>query len=205
LEASEQDLVYSNGQFTVQGTDLAIDLFALAARQSEQRIFIDSTSAVAGPTWPNGCHVSEVELDPDTGEVQIVAYASVSDVGRVINPMIVRGQLDGGAVQGIGQAFCEALVYDRESGQLMTGSLMDYAVPHADTVACTFKTEMDESTPCKNNPLGVKGVGELGTIGATPCVVNAVADALARAGRPALATQLQMPLTAPRMWGLLAQ
>ena len=203
LEASEQDLVYRNGLFTVQGTDLSVDLFALAAKQTDQRIHMDSTSTVSGPTWPNGCHVSEVEIDPATGEVQVVAYASVNDVGRVINPMIVRGQLDGGAVQGMGQAFAEAIVYDRETGQLITGSLSDYTAPRADAMACMFVTEMDESTPCKNNPLGVKGVGELGTIGAGPCVVNAVADALARAGRADLAPTLQMPLTSAKVWGLL--
>lgn len=203
FEASEQDVVYLNGTFTVKGTDMSIDLFTLAARQADQRIHMDSTSTVSGPTWPNGCHVSEVEIDPATGEVQVMAYVSVNDVGRVINPMIVRGQLDGGAVQGMGQVFAEEIVYDRETGQLITGSLSDYTAPRADAMACMFVTEMDESTPCKNNPLGVKGVGELGTIGAGPCVVNAVADALARAGRPELSPILQMPLTSNKVWGLL--
>jgi len=188
----------------VRGTDLGIGLFELAGKQAGARIHMDSTSTVAGPTWPNGCHISEVELDPQTGEVQVLAYTSVNDVGRVINPLIVRGQLDGGALQGIGQALCEAVVYDRETGQLLTGSLMDYSAPRADSVACNFLTEMDESTPCKNNPLGVKGVGELGTIGATPSIVNAVADALARSGRAELAPRLQMPLTAARLWEMLA-
>ncbi|MGH8848489.1 MAG: xanthine dehydrogenase family protein molybdopterin-binding subunit, partial [Polaromonas sp.] len=142
FEAAEQDIEYSQGSFKVAGTDLSIDLFALAARQSDQRIFMDSTSTVAGPTWPNGCHISEVEIDPQTGQVAVVAYASVNDVGRVVNPLIVRGQLDGGAVQGIGQALCEHLVYDRETGQPVTGSLMDYAAPRADN-APAFKTEMD--------------------------------------------------------------
>jgi aerobic carbon-monoxide dehydrogenase large subunit len=199
FEAAEQDIAYANGRFQVAGTDLSIDLFALAARQSEQRIFMDSTTAVAGPSWPNGCHISEVEIDPQTGQVAVVAYASVNDVGRVVNPMIVRGQLDGGAVQGIGQALCEHLVYERETGQPLTGSLMDYAAPRA-ADAPVFKTELDESTPCLNNPLGVKGVGELGTIGAGPTVVNAVADALARQGMAAQARALQMPLSPSRLW-----
>ncbi|HYF42627.1 MAG TPA: molybdopterin cofactor-binding domain-containing protein, partial [Ramlibacter sp.] len=203
LEASAEDIDYRGGRFAVRGTDLAIGLFELAGRQPGQRIFTDSTSSVSGPSWPNGCHISEVELDPATGEVRVVAYSSVNDVGRVVNPMIVRGQLDGGAVQGIGRALCEQVVYDPESGQLVTGSLMDYAAPRADVVACDFVTSMDESTPCLTNPLGVKGVGELGTIGATPCVVNAVADALARAGRPELAPRLQMPLTPSAVWQLL--
>jgi aerobic carbon-monoxide dehydrogenase large subunit len=205
LEASAEDLEYEAGRFAVRGTDLAIGLFELAARQSAQRIYLESTSTVQGPSWPNGCHVCEVELDPDTGSVEVVAYASMNDVGRVVNPPIVRGQLDGGAVQGLGQALCEAVVYDPESGQPVTGSLMDYAAPRSDFVQCSFVTEMDESIPCLNNPLGVKGVGELGTIGATPCAVNAVADALARAGHGALAPKLQMPLSPGRLWSLMQE
>ncbi|MES2937319.1 MAG: xanthine dehydrogenase family protein molybdopterin-binding subunit [Pseudomonadota bacterium] len=203
LEAAADDLAYEAGRFTVKGTDLGIGLFEVAARQPQQRIHLEHTSAVAGPSWPNGCHVSEVEVDPLTGEVQVVAYASMNDVGRVVNPMIVRGQLDGGAVQGIGQALCEQMVYEAESGQPVSGSLMDYAAPRADIVACDFVTEMDQGVPCRNNPLGVKGVGELGTIGATPCVVNAVADALARAGKADQAPLLQMPLTPARLWQAL--
>ena len=203
LEASAADLAYAEGRFTVRGTDLGIGLFELAAKQPDQRIFTDHTSAVAGPSWPNGCHVSEVEIDPATGQVQVVRYASVNDIGRVVNPMIVRGQLDGGAVQGIGQALMERMVYDRDSGQLLTGSLMDYAAPRSDVMACEFVTEMNQTVPCKNNPLGVKGVGELGTIGAAPSVVNAVADALARAGHADACAALQMPLTAPKLWEIL--
>ena len=124
-------------------------------------------------------------------------------MGRVINPMIVRGQLDGGAVQGIGQALYEQVVYDRETGQPVTGSLMDYVAPRADVIESMFKMEMDESTPCKNNPLGVKGVGELGTIGATPAVVNAVADAFARNGLKSKAAHLQMPLSPSRVWNAM--
>jgi len=203
LEASPQDLDYGRGRFSVKGTDLGIDLFELAGRQPERRIFIDHTSAVAGPSWPNACHVTEVEIDPATGEVQVVAYSSVNDIGRVVNPMIVRGQLDGGAMQGLGQALCEHMVYDAQSGQPLTGSLMDYAAPRADFMQCSFRTELNQTVPSKNNPLGVKGVGELGTIGATPSVVNAVADALARAGKKDAARGLQMPLTAPKVWALL--
>jgi aerobic carbon-monoxide dehydrogenase large subunit len=203
LEASPQDLVYETGQFKVAGTDLHISLAELARRQPEQRIEMRSTTAAKGPTWPNGCHICEVEIDPTTGEIQIASYVSVNDVGRVINPLIVRGQLDGGAVQGLGQALLEQVVYDPESGQLLTGSLMDYAVPHADIMPKMFETHMDERIPCKNNVLGVKGVGELGTIGATPALVNAVADALARQGRSALSARLQMPLTAYRLWSQL--
>ena len=204
FEASAADIEYRNGRLQVIGTDLSTDIFALAGRQAEQRIFMNSTTAVSGPSWPNGCHISEVEVDPLTGHVAVVAYASVNDVGRVVNPMIVRGQLDGGAVQGIGQALYEQVVYDRETGQPLTGSLMDYVAPRAED-APVFKTEMDTSVPCRNNPLGVKGVGELGTIGAGPSVVNAVADALSRAGMAAKAPLLQMPLSSARVWALMQQ
>ncbi|MBN8646130.1 MAG: xanthine dehydrogenase family protein molybdopterin-binding subunit [Planctomycetes bacterium] len=142
------------------------------------------------------------EIAPDTGVVQVASYASVNDVGRAINPTIVIGQLDGGAVQGLGQALCEQMVYERESGQLQTGTLMDYALPRVDLIQ-RFNTQLDQSTPCLTNPLGVKGVGELGTIGATPAVVNAVVDALQRAGAGARADQLQMPLTSERVWSAL--
>ena len=202
FEASVRDIEYRNGCLRVIGTDLSTDIFALAGRQADQRIFMNSTTAASGPSWPNGCHISEVEIDPLTGHVAVVAYASVNDVGRVVNPMIVRGQLDGGAVQGIGQALYEHLIYDRETGQPVTGSLMDYVAPRADD-SPVFKTEMDSSVPCLNNVLGVKGVGELGTIGATPTVVNAVADALARAGMAAQSPLLQMPLTSARVWALM--
>ncbi len=202
LEAAGHDIEYANGRFKVTGTDVGIDIFTLAGKQPGQRIFIESVTAVAGPSWPNGCHISEVEIDPQTGHVAVLAYASVNDVGRVVNPMIVRGQLDGGAVQGIGQALCEHLVYDVETGQPLTGSLMDYAAPRADDTP-PFKTEMDLSTPCLNNPIGVKGVGELGTIGAGPTVVNAVADALARGGMAAQTSQLQMPITASKLWHVM--
>ena len=167
--------------FRIAGTDRGIGLFELAGRQPDRRIFVDATSTVNGPSWPNGCHICEVEVDPETGAVEIVSYVSANDVGRVVNPMIVRGQLDGGAVQGIGQALGEHMVYDRETGQVDDRELMDYVMPRADIIR-DFVHVLDQSIPCLNNPLGVKGVGELGTIGATPAVVNAVADALVRAG-----------------------
>ncbi len=204
LEAAPADIEYRVGRFGVVGTDLGIDLFELARRQPEQRIFIDSTSAVGGPTWPNSCHVCEVEIDPGTGHVEVVAYSSVNDIGRVVNPTIVTGQIEGGAVQGIGQALCEAIRYDPDSGQMLTASFQDYAMPRADIASSFFKTEFDTSIPCLTNLLGVKGVGELGTIGATPAVVNAVVDALDHAGLGRAAERVQMPLTAPRVWRALA-
>ena len=202
LEAAPSDIEYREGVFRIGGTDRSIGLFELAARQPQRRIVLDSTSTVDGATWPNGCHVCEVEIDPETGAVAVDGYWSVNDVGRVVNPLIVVGQLEGGALQGVGQALCEAVTYDRESGQPISATFMDYALPHADLVPA-FDMRMDESTPCRNNLLGVKGVGELGTIGATPAVANAVIDALARAGRGDVAETLQMPFTAEKIWRAL--
>ena len=200
LEASPADLDYQSGNFSIKGTDLKISLADLAKRQPDTRIEMQSSTTASGPTWPNGCHICEVEVNPSTGETQVVSYTSVNDVGRIVNPMIVEGQLDGGAVQGMGQALLEALVYDAESGQLVTGSLMDYAAPRADIMPQMFHTYTNQTVPSTNNVLGVKGVGELGTIGATPAVVNAVADALARNGKALQAPKLQMPLTPFKLW-----
>ncbi|MDB5374168.1 MAG: aldehyde oxidase and xanthine dehydrogenase molybdopterin binding [Belnapia sp.] len=202
LEAAASDLEYRDGAFRVAGTDKAIGLFELAARQPERRIWIDSTSSVSGPTWPNGCHVCEVEIDPDTGEIAVASYVAANDAGRVVNPLIVEGQIAGGAAQGLGQALYEQVIYDADSGQPLSASFMDYAMPRADMIA-GYTVALDQSIPCKTNPLGVKGVGELGTIGATPALVNAVADALARSGRARAAEVAQMPLTPPRVWALL--
>ena len=200
MEAAAADIEYRDGVFGIAGTDRRIGLFDLARRQPSRKIVLDSKSAVAGETWPNGCHICEVEIDPETGLVTIDRYWSVNDVGRVVNPMIVIGQLEGGAAQGIGQALCEHLAYD-DSGQAISASFMDYALPRAEMMR-HFEMAMDESTPCRNNTFGMKGVGELGTIGATPAVVNAVVDALARAG--ASTDGLQMPLTPEKIWRALA-
>jgi carbon-monoxide dehydrogenase large subunit len=194
LEAAAADIVYGNGRFTVAGTDLGIDLAELAARQPEKRIAISTVQKVGGPSWPNGVHVCEVEIDPDTGQVEIVRYTTVDDVGRVINPLIVAGQVHGGIAQAVGQALMEQIVYD-DDGQLLTGSFMDYALPRADDLP-SIDTHTDESSPCKINPLGAKGVGELGTVGATPTVINAVLDAL----RPLGVTDIAMPATPERVW-----
>jgi len=202
LEAAASDIEYREARFSVVGTDLGIDLFALAGKQAASRIHVDASTTVDGPTWPNGCHVCEVEIDPATGDVRVVSYASVNDIGRVVSPVIAQGQVDGGAVQGIGQALIEELVYDAESSQLVTGSFMDYAMPRAEG-GVRFRTKFDTSIPTATNPLGVKGVGELGTIGATPAVVNAVQDALARGGAGSQGAALQMPLTPERVWQAL--
>ena len=202
LEASAGDIEYREGRFRVVGTDVGIGLFELAARQPDARIRADGSSTAGGPSWPNACHVCEVEVDPATGAVDIVAYSSVNDIGRVVSPEIVRGQIEGGAMQGIGQALCERVVYDADSGQALTATFMDYAMPRADMFRA-FKTQFDTSVPCLTNALGVKGVGELGTIGATPTVVNAVVDALANAGLGRDAERVQMPLTAQTVWRAL--
>jgi aerobic carbon-monoxide dehydrogenase large subunit len=202
LEAAASDIEYRAGRFNVVGTDLGIGLFELAAKQGTATIVVDGSATAGAPSWPNACHICEVEVDPDTGNVEVVAYASVNDIGRVISPQIVRGQVEGGAVQGIGQALCEHVVYDKDSGQLLSASFMDYALPRAD-VFRGFKTEFDTSVPCRTNVLGAKGVGELGTIGATPAVVNAVIDALVDAGVGRAAQRLQMPLTPQVVWRAL--
>ncbi len=204
LEAPPADVEYREGQFNVVGTDLGIGLFELAARQGEARIRVEGQASAGAPSWPNACHVCEVEIDPATGATSVVAYASVNDIGRVVSPLIVRGQIEGGALQGIGQALCERVVYDKESGQLLTASFMDYALPHSDAFI-GFKTRFDTSVPCLTNSLGAKGVGELGTIGATPAVMNAVIDALDRAGLGRDAERVQMPATAERVWRMLAR
>jgi len=155
LEAPAADIEYRAGRFNVTGTDLGIGLFELAARQPASRFAVDGSATAGAPSWPNACHVCEVEIDPATGEVQIVAYASINDIGRIVSPTIVRGQVEGGAVQGIGQALSEQVVYDRDSGQLLSASFMDYALPHADGFRA-FKTEFDQSVPCLTNGLGAR-------------------------------------------------
>jgi carbon-monoxide dehydrogenase large subunit len=203
MEVSPKDLVYAQGVFTVAGTDMKKTLAEVAQAQPERSITIDATTTAEGASWPNACHICEATIDPATGVVRIEAYSSVNDVGRVVNETIVLGQLDGGAMQGIGQALCEQMVYDPESGQLLTGSLMDYTLPRADFMQTEFETSLDQSTPCLTNLLGVKGVGELGTIGATPALVNAIADALARHGIDPTQPDFQVPFTPYKVWSLL--
>jgi len=198
LEAASADIEYREGIFRIAGTDREIGLFALADAQPDRRIYIDMMGKVDGPSWPNACHICEVEIDPETGHLKIASYVSADDAGKVVNPLIVRGQLDGGAVQGIGQTLQEQIVYD-DSGQLLTGSFMDYTMPRAGDVGA-FHHVLDQSVPCRSNPLGAKGVGELGTIGATPALMNAAVDAIVRAGYAERAYKLQMPLTPEKLW-----
>jgi carbon-monoxide dehydrogenase large subunit len=203
LEVAEEDLEFRNGQFIVKGTDRAIGFgdIALTAYVPhnypedlepglEENAFYDPVNF----TFPFGTHLSVVEVDPETGKVKLLRYIAVDDVGRLINPMIVEGQIHGGIAQGVGQALLEGVVYDRESGQLLTGSLLDYALPRADDLP-SFEIGHQE-TPCPHNPLGAKGAGEAGTIAATACVVNAVVDALYHLG----VRDIRMPLTPERVW-----
>jgi carbon-monoxide dehydrogenase large subunit len=150
--------------------------------------------APADASFPNGCHVCEVEIDPETGVTRLVRYSVVDDVGRVVNPLLLKGQIHGGIAQGAGQALLENMVYDRESGQMLSGSFMDYGMPRADDF-CAFEVGSHD-VPCRTNPLGVKGAGEAGTVGALPAVMNAVGDAL----RPLGITRIDMPASPENVW-----
>jgi carbon-monoxide dehydrogenase large subunit len=198
LEAATQDLEFSDGRFRIAGTDRQITLAEIASKQPESRLAVSSEGKVDGPSWPNGTHVAEVEVDPDTGVVRIVRYTTVDDVGIPMNPMLVEGQMHGGIVQGAGQTLYEGAVYN-EDGQLLTATFMDYQMPRAEDFPF-FKTELDETSPSKINPLGAKGCGESGTVGATPTVLNAVIDALSSYG----IKHLDMPLTPAKVWQAIA-
>jgi carbon-monoxide dehydrogenase large subunit len=198
LEAAETDIVYEHGAFAVTGTDRRIGLLDLAlqaaARKQKGEIAedLDTKLTVNTPqTFPNGCHVAEVEIDPDTGVTELVAYTAVDDSGNVLDHMIVDGQVHGAIVQGVGQALMEHLVYD-SAGQILTGSFMDYAMPRAGDVP--LFTVADCSVPATTNPLGVKGVGEAGTTGALAAIMNAIADAVPSAAH------MEMPATAEKVW-----
>ena len=198
LEASAADIVYAAGRFTITGTDRGIGLGELAAKQPDKRIYIENVNTVDGIAWPNGAHVGEVEIDPDTGNVELKRYTTVDDVGRPLHRPIVFGQIQGGCAQGIGQALLEENVYDRETGQLITGSFMDYAMPRALTFP-DFNNQLDDTVPSKSNPIGAKGVGESGTVGSTPTVMNAVMDALWPLG----VRNIQMPASPQRVWAAI--
>ena len=148
-----------------------------------------------GDSFPNGCHVAEVEIDPETGVVEVSHYTAVDDFGRLVNPLLVEGQVHGAVAQGLGQAILENTVYDPGSGQLLTGSFMDYTLPRADHMPRGLATGCNQ-TPCRNNLLGIKGAGEGGSIGAPPAIMNAVMDALAEQG----VSHLDMPVTPLNVW-----
>jgi aerobic carbon-monoxide dehydrogenase large subunit len=194
LEASIEDIEYREGWLTVVGTDRRIGLFEIAKKQDGARLSVDSEGEVDGPSWPNGTHICEVEIDPETGMTRVVRYTTVDDVGIAVNPMLVAGQVHGGVAQGIGQALYEGISYDRD-GQLLTASYQDYCVPRAEDIPPIAVT-LDDSAPCRTNPLGAKGCGESGAIGGPPCIANGVMDALEELGIKSLNT----PLTPVKIW-----
>ena len=203
LEAAEPDIEFDSGKFKVAGTDRVVTLKEVAKAAYEPEKLPKglepglTESGMFSPenhTFPNGCHVCEVEIDPDTGVVGVVRYAVVDDVGVVVNPLTLKGQIHGGVVQGLSQVLFERVEYDPESGQLLTGSFMDYCMPRADDV-CSMEVGSNP-VPTKLNPLGVKGAGEAGTVGALPAVMNAIMDALAPLG----VKELDMPATGDRVW-----
>jgi carbon-monoxide dehydrogenase large subunit len=199
LEAGVEDLEIAGGSVRVTGTDRVISFAALAQRPDAKNL-LTAAHAFTPPqaTYPNGTHIAEVEIDPATGESRIASYVVVDDFGATLNPLLLAGQVHGGTAQGIGQVLMEHAVYDPDSGQLVTASLMDYPVPRADEVpAIDFETH---NIRCKHNPLGVKGAGEAGAIGSCPAVMNAIVDALWRARS---ISHLDMPATPQRIWSAI--
>ena len=203
LEAAEADIEFADGKFTVVGTDRDISLTQVARasfqparlpRAMEPGLYEHATFAPERPTFPNGCHICEVEIDPETGAVSLVNYVVVDDVGTVINPLTLKGQVLGGLAQGIGQVLMEQVAYDRQSGQLLSASFMDYAMPRAD-VMCNVELH-ENPVPTKTNPLGAKGAGEAGCVGSLPAVMLAIMKAL----EPLGVRELDMPATSDRVW-----
>ena len=207
LEAAEADVEFAGGSFTIIGTDRRLSVAEVAAAAKDRANLPEglepgldaaARSEVEVGTYPNGCHICEVEIDPETGACEVVNYTVADDFGRVVNPLLVEGQVHGGVAQGAGQALLEACVYDPESGQLMSGSFMDYALPRADTLPA-INFEFNEVL-CTTNPLGIKGAGEAGTVGALAAVINAVVDALSGLG----VRHIEMPATPARIWQAIA-
>jgi carbon-monoxide dehydrogenase large subunit len=202
LEAAAADIVFEQGRFSIVGTDRGIDIVTLATGQraranaGEDVVTLDAAeiAEIKSHTFPNGCHIAEIEIDPETGVLEVARYVVMDDVGKAVNPMIVRGQVHGGVAQGLGQALLERTFYDADSGQLLAGSFMDYALPRADDLP---NIEVDfVEVPCLSNPLGVKGAGEAGAVGSPPALINAIVDALSPIG----VTHVDMPATAESLW-----
>jgi carbon-monoxide dehydrogenase large subunit len=202
LEAAAEDIAFAQGAFRVRGTDRRVTLADAAVTVRDGKapgapngeLAGDLEYRTEGLTFPNGCHVCEIEVDPETGASRIARYAAVDDVGRVINPLLVHGQAHGGIAQGIGQALMERVAYDAETGQLLSGSLMDYALPRAADLPMLIVDTHE--VMCRTNPIGVKGAGEGGATGAPPAVINALLDALAEAS----VTHIDMPATPETVW-----
>jgi carbon-monoxide dehydrogenase large subunit len=195
LEVSSIDLEFKNGRYHVKGTDISLGFLDVAKKHGSA---LDSSGSMKPQgAYPGGAHVAEVEIDPDTGVVEVLSYVGVDDCGRAINHTLIEGQLHGGIAQGIGQALGEHVVYD-ESGQILTGSFMDYPMPRASDQPRALSLH-DHSVPSPTNPLGVKGVGEAGTVGAVPTIANAVIDALRGHG----IHHLEFPYSPSRIWQAL--
>jgi carbon-monoxide dehydrogenase large subunit len=208
LEASERDIEYADGDFRVAGTDRSVDLFSVARRARESGLRdgdgnrgLDTAQEFKreAMTYPNGCHVAEVEIDPETGAVTVARYGGVDDYGEIVNPMVAKGQVHGAIAQGIGQALLEHAVYEPGTGQLLSGSFMDYALPRADDLPA-FDVRF-RGVPCTTNPLGVKGCGEAGAVAGFPAVAGAIADALA----PLDVNGFDGPATPERVWRLIQE
>ncbi|HXZ45380.1 MAG TPA: xanthine dehydrogenase family protein molybdopterin-binding subunit [Pseudolabrys sp.] len=196
LEASESDIQYRGGNFEVVGTDRTISLFETARRAKEMGESLDTKEKAEAPlTFPNGCHIAEVEIDPDTGAVDLVTYTAVDDPGVMLDPVVVEGQVQGSIANGLGQALTENAMYDAGSGQLVSGSFMDYSMPRAHTMPIELR-EAVHSVPATSNPLGVKGTGEAGTTAAIAAVMNAIANAIPNGA----ANHMDMPATAAKVW-----
>jgi aerobic carbon-monoxide dehydrogenase large subunit len=191
MEAAEADVAFENGAFAVKGTDKRMTLAETAKREALSAAGVIKTTS---PTYPSGCHVCEVEIDRDTGHIAVLRYVAVTDIGRAINPNQTNGQIHGGIVQALGQVLSENIAYDPETGQLLSGSFMDYGMPRGESV-CAIEC-YDNPVPTKINPLGVKGAGEIGAGCAVPAIMNAVADALSPLG----IHHIDMPCTAERVW-----
>jgi carbon-monoxide dehydrogenase large subunit len=206
LEAAEADIEFDAGHYRITGTDRTASLEDVALASFDDALRPDGIEpglastgrfSPAGGTFPNGCHVCEIEIDGDTGEIDILRYTIEDDVGTVVNPLILEGQIVGGMAQGLGQALCEEAIYDPESGQLLTATFMDYAMPRAEWMPdAEFRYQEVESP---RNPLGIKGAGEAGTVGAAPALVSAVLDALSPCG----IDHIDMPMTPHKIWQLL--
>jgi len=203
LETAASDIEFKNGRFAVKGTNHAAGLFEVARAAAECTdlpedlrgpLYAACDETVLEASFPYGAHVCEVEVDPDTGKVMVISYAAVDDVGRAINPLIIHGQVHGGIAQGIGQALLEHAHYDPESGQLLTGSFMDYAMPRASDLPF-YLTELSE-VPSSTHPLGIRPAGEGGTVPALAVIVNAIVDALSDFG----VCHVEMPATPERVW-----
>ncbi len=201
LEAAVADVEFESGEFRIVGTDRSISFkeVAIQSAPADGGPSFDESDDFAPPeaTYPNGTHVCELEIDRDTGVLEIVSYVVVDDFGKTINPRLVAGQVHGGIAQGLGQALTESVVYEDDSGQLTSATFMDYAMPRADDLS-DIRFELNE-VPCTTNPLGIKGAGEAGAIGAPPAIINAIVNALESLG----VRHVDMPATAQRLWQIM--